>query len=182
MSSRTRSACATTVSAKPTISCCGTWTAVTRWRRHGWPSNSTFGRSGCCWKTWRGWARCWSRPAWPFTNCPRRAGSCFERRRRRRRTEWLQRLTNVLYIELPLLDPDPAPALLAGPLTLAVHPGVPRCRRFIHAGGPAVHRHPFRSVLGKIAVFPGVLSLSRTCFTSGCAGAGQGGPRARRTA
>ena len=38
---------------------------------------------------------------------PQAGRQLFERRRRRRRTEWLQRLTNILYIEVPLLDPDP---------------------------------------------------------------------------
>src|SRR5947199_4725295 len=37
---------------------------------------------------------------------PRAGQQLFERRKKRRRTEWMQTLTNILYIKLPVLDPD----------------------------------------------------------------------------
>jgi putative peptide zinc metalloprotease protein len=37
---------------------------------------------------------------------PRAGSQLFERRTKRRRTEWLQTFTNILYIKIPLIDPD----------------------------------------------------------------------------
>src|SRR5260370_24162455 len=37
---------------------------------------------------------------------PRAGQQLFEQRRKRVRTEWLQTLTNILYIKIPLIDPD----------------------------------------------------------------------------
>jgi putative peptide zinc metalloprotease protein len=37
---------------------------------------------------------------------PQAGSQLFERRRKRRRNEWLQMLTNILYIKIPLYDPD----------------------------------------------------------------------------
>lgn len=38
---------------------------------------------------------------------PQAGQQLWERRQKRRRLEWLQRLTSILYIEIPLFDPDP---------------------------------------------------------------------------
>jgi putative peptide zinc metalloprotease protein len=37
---------------------------------------------------------------------PRAGAQLFERRRKRRRTEWVQKFTNILYIKIPIIDPD----------------------------------------------------------------------------
>jgi len=37
---------------------------------------------------------------------PRAGQQLFDRRKKRRRTEWMQTLTNILYIKIPLIDPD----------------------------------------------------------------------------
>src|SRR6516162_9004021 len=37
---------------------------------------------------------------------PRAGKQLFEQRRKRRRSEWMQTLTNILYIKLPIFDPD----------------------------------------------------------------------------
>src|SRR5919109_97265 len=37
---------------------------------------------------------------------PKAGKQLFDRRKKRRRTEWLQTLTNILYIKLPVFDPD----------------------------------------------------------------------------
>src|SRR5947209_12821627 len=37
---------------------------------------------------------------------PRAGHQLFERRRKRRRSEWMQTLTNILYIKIPIYDPD----------------------------------------------------------------------------
>jgi putative peptide zinc metalloprotease protein len=37
---------------------------------------------------------------------PRAGKQLFERRKKRRRSEWLQALTNILYIKIPVFDPD----------------------------------------------------------------------------
>src|SRR5713101_690886 len=37
---------------------------------------------------------------------PRAGTQLFERRKKRRRSEWMQTLTNILYIKIPVIDPD----------------------------------------------------------------------------
>src|SRR6266849_5023262 len=37
---------------------------------------------------------------------PRAGTQLFERRKKRRRSEWMQTLTNILYIKIPIIDPD----------------------------------------------------------------------------
>jgi len=37
---------------------------------------------------------------------PRAGKQLFERRTKRRRSEWMQTLTNILYIKIPIIDPD----------------------------------------------------------------------------
>jgi putative peptide zinc metalloprotease protein len=42
-----------------------------------------------------------------YHDLPQAGQQLYDRRRQRRRSEWLRRLTNILYIEFPLFDPDP---------------------------------------------------------------------------
>jgi putative peptide zinc metalloprotease protein len=51
-----------------------------------------------------------------YHELPQAGQQLFDYRRKRRRMEWLQRLTNVLYIEFPLFDPDVILRRLAGRL------------------------------------------------------------------
>jgi putative peptide zinc metalloprotease protein len=37
---------------------------------------------------------------------PRAGNQLFDRRKKRRRSEWMQALTNILYIKIPIIDPD----------------------------------------------------------------------------
>src|SRR3954447_16697638 len=37
---------------------------------------------------------------------PRAGKQLFDRRKKRRRSEWMQTLTNILYIKIPIFDPD----------------------------------------------------------------------------
>jgi putative peptide zinc metalloprotease protein len=37
---------------------------------------------------------------------PRAGNQLFDRRKKRRRSEWMQTLTNILYIKIPIIDPD----------------------------------------------------------------------------
>src|SRR5436305_7126599 len=37
---------------------------------------------------------------------PRAGKQLFDRRKKRRRSEWMQTLTNILYIKIPVFDPD----------------------------------------------------------------------------
>src|SRR6266481_3276045 len=37
---------------------------------------------------------------------PRAGKQLFERRKKRKRSEWMQTLTNILYIKIPVFDPD----------------------------------------------------------------------------
>src|ERR1700739_1215333 len=37
---------------------------------------------------------------------PRAGQQLYDRRKKRRRSEWLQALTNILYIKIPVIDPD----------------------------------------------------------------------------
>src|SRR5438874_2640333 len=37
---------------------------------------------------------------------PRAGQQLFDRRKKRRRSEWMQTLTNILYIKIPIIDPD----------------------------------------------------------------------------
>jgi putative peptide zinc metalloprotease protein len=40
------------------------------------------------------------------SEAPKAGKQLFERRKKRRRSEWIQTLTNILYIKLPIIDPD----------------------------------------------------------------------------
>src|SRR5208283_6155948 len=37
---------------------------------------------------------------------PRAGKQLFDRRKKRKRSEWMQTLTNILYIKIPVFDPD----------------------------------------------------------------------------
>src|SRR6195256_1774580 len=37
---------------------------------------------------------------------PRAGQQLFDRRKKRKRSEWMQALTNILYIKIPIIDPD----------------------------------------------------------------------------
>src|SRR4029077_16481244 len=45
-------------------------------------------------------------PGLAQNDSPRAGQQLFDRRKKRRRTEWLQTFTNVLYIKIPVIDPD----------------------------------------------------------------------------
>src|SRR5437588_446790 len=40
------------------------------------------------------------------SDSPRAGKQLFERRKKKRRQEWIQTLTNILYIKIPIIDPD----------------------------------------------------------------------------
>src|SRR5262249_21738433 len=52
----------------------------------------------------------------------------YDRRKKRRRSEWMQTLTNILYIKIPLIDPDKI------------------LRKMLEFRLPLIHWHPFRSI------------------------------------
>jgi putative peptide zinc metalloprotease protein len=61
-----------------------------------------------------GFARVLLRCGLVYHELPQAGQQLYEYRRERRRLEWLQRLTNLLYIEIPLFDPDLALRRLVG--------------------------------------------------------------------
>ena len=58
---------------------------------------------------------------------PQAGKQLFDRRKKRRRTEWMQTLTNILYIKIPVFDPDWLLTRMLPYLRLDIHVQRSRC-------------------------------------------------------
>ena len=179
-SSRTPSACATTASRKTSTSCCSSSTASTRSTTPRRPTRSTTGPNGSSSKTWKPSPSSSSTAGLAQNESPRPASSSSSNRKKRRRSEWMQTLTNILYIKIPLFDPDRLlkamlPLCRLDLLAVVLHP-----QRRRHASAPSCWwPRTSRRSASKLPDYHEFFQLQDRGLPVGGPGRGQGDPRVR---
>ena len=110
---------------------------------------------------------------------PRAGKQLFDRRKKKRREEWMQTLTNILYIKIPIIDPDRLLKRMIALARLDLLGVVLPAQHRPHAQRRRPRRRQLRQVPRQTARLPRVLQLQDRRLPVGRPGRGQGDPRVR---
>ena len=175
-----RSACATTASRTTSTSCSSSWTAAHTLEDAQKAYETQFRPDRLKLEDLEGFAQQLLNGGLAQNESPRAGKQLFDSRKKKRRQEWMQTLTNILYIKIPIIDPDRLLKAHAPVARLDLLAAGSSCSASASCCGAIglVGTH-FDTFLDKLPDYHEFFSFKTVVYLWGALARGQGDPRVR---